>query len=127
MGARISGGALSDGRLSFGVRVISGEKVIEQPDPDTITFDLRGEGYFIVLKRDATSKRYLLTVKKENYVVINNFALVYLDKEGFISEATPPVRDDIKFSTKITFDAVGGHTWFIRQDLTITFRKPENP
>jgi hypothetical protein len=119
-GASVSGGRFS---LSFGSVTATGETVIEQPNPDTISFKVSRD-YSFTLKRDAASKKYILSAKQGNDPLIDDVTLVYRDKEGFI-KAGPSKGGRTGFSPKISFDETGGHTWLIKPDFKISFTKPK--
>ena len=120
--ANLSGNTLSNLSVGFSRKTVSGKTVIEQPDPHTITFPLSNRK--VTLKLDPASKRYLLSINPR-LPFFDDVALVYCDKEGFVT-AGPLKGGREVISARISFDDQGGHTWQIRSgNFRVTFAKPK--
>lgn len=126
--ATYSGGGLTlsgkQASLTFSTTTVTGKHVIEQPAPDIVTFKLSSNpaDYVVTLKFDRASNRYILSARRGDDPVIDDVALVYREKEGFVKPG-PSKGGRRGFSPQISVTDTGDHTWLIRPDLKANFTK----
>ncbi|MGH9801589.1 MAG: ankyrin repeat domain-containing protein [Blastocatellia bacterium] len=107
------------------------QQVIDQPDPDTISFKL--DSYALTLKRDVKTNDYAVTLldPARNRRLIDNLTLAYSVTEGFFTSSE---TEDATPYVNIKFEGVAKHVWLIKiespnpnhslRKYSITFTKP---
>ena len=128
---RMKVSTVGEGQMGMG-EIASGElNTVAHPDSNTVSFSVSTRiantqkgvpsfsrhTYAFSLKYDSSSKTYLLTVKDEDGLTVENLPLTFNSDSGFSGEGIAAIGNKKgKINVRITKDKEGRHVWYVSGD-----------